>query len=50
MLLERFRTTRNRTTDNKLEFTSIPEAEWAQIEPAARVFYDEISATPREPS
>jgi TRAP-type mannitol/chloroaromatic compound transport system substrate-binding protein len=33
-----------RTTGDKLELTSIPEEEWAEIEAAAEVFYDEIAA------
>lgn len=33
-----------RTTGDKLELTSIPEEEWAQIENAAEAFYEEIAA------
>jgi len=33
-----------RTTGGKLELTSIPEEEWAQIEAAAEEFWDEIAA------
>ncbi len=32
-----------RTTGGKLELTSIPEAEWAQVEDEARKFWDEIA-------
>ena len=27
-----------------MELTSIPDAEWAQVEAAARVFWDEVAA------
>ncbi len=33
-----------RTTGGKLELTTIPEAEWNQIEDAAQTFWDEIAA------
>lgn len=32
-----------RTTGGKLELTSIPDAEWSQVEDEARVFWDEIA-------
>ena len=35
---------RLRTEGDKLELTSIPDAEWAQVEQAARGFWDEIAA------
>lgn len=35
---------RLRTEGTKLELTSIPDAEWAQVEQAARSFWDEIAA------
>lgn len=33
-----------RVTGTKLELTTIPDDEWAQVETAARVFWDEIAA------
>lgn len=33
-----------RVNGSKLQLTSIPDAEWAQVEAAARVFWDEIAA------
>ena len=35
---------RLRTEGTKLQLTSIPDAEWAQVEAAARAFWDEIAA------
>ena len=32
-----------RVTGTKLELTSIPDAEWAQVEAAAQKFWDEIA-------